>query len=509
MNERKILKEIFLFTMVCIASISCCKKDEIEPVIPVTDIKFNENAVSLNVGSQTKLISDVIPNNATNKKITWKSDDENIATVDTNGLVTGISAGTAVITVTAEDGGKTAACTVTVTATSIPVTGIAISPASINVEINKTEKITVYVLPANATNKKVSWKSDDENIATVDTNGLVTGISAGTAVITVTAKDGGKTATCTVTVTAIPNSLITWHISNSNNIEGLPAGTAQKMKDALDQIKKAKTANKFAGNKKAVIVVNGTVNPTTEGNLYNNSLVNITEAGVYPNIVLRGSSSGGTLDASNKARVLNIVNNNVIIADNITLTGGNTVVNNENYGGGVYMEKSSLEMIGGTISNCIALNGAGIYISNDKQSIHSSFSMKGGVIKNCKTKGSASKSGAGIFVDSYCSFSLSGNGLISNNGTDGNTDTGGGISVNGWAKFTMSGGEISGNKATERGGGVDIAGYGSFTISDGKITDNTAPNGGGSGVYISPYGAIFSQTGGSISGNHGNPDLKI
>jgi hypothetical protein len=281
------------------------------------------------------------------------------------------------------------------------------------------------------------------------------------------------------------------------------------MKDALNQIKKAKADNKFAENKKAVIVVNGAVNPTTEGNLRNNSLVNITEAGVYPNIVLRGSSSGGTLDANNKARVLNIVNNNVIIADHITLTGGNTVVNNENYGGGVYIEKSSLKMIGGTISNCTALNGAGIYISNDKQSMHSSFSMKGGVIKDCNTKGSALKSGAGIFIDSYCSFSLSENGLISNNGTDGNTDTGGGISINGWAKFTMSGGEINGNKANERGGGVNISGYGSFTISNGKITNNTAPDGGGSGVYISPYSAVFSQTGGIISGNHGNHDLKI
>ncbi|MDR0755092.1 MAG: Ig-like domain-containing protein [Prevotellaceae bacterium] len=593
MKKRKIFKEIILSAMICIASISCQKQNE-EPVVPVTGIKLNENTVSLNTGSEAKLIPSIIPNNATNqtvkwlsgnpgiatvddsglikgisvgkavitattvnngkidscivtvnaisvpvtgikvtpetakikikatfqlaaavlptdatnKKVTFKSNDDNVATVNENGLITGISAGKATIIATTNDGRKKDSCIVTVDTDAISVTGIALTLMDAGIEVNQTTKIIVHVQPAAATNKKVTFKSSDENVATVNENGLITGKSAGAATITVTSEDGGKTATCIINVTEKQTSLLTWYISNSNNIEGAPAGTSQKMKDILDQIKKAKANNKFTGGKKAVIVVNGIVNPTTEAGLSNNSLVNITGAGIYPDIVLRGSSSGGTLDANNKARVLNIIDNRVTIDGNITLTGGNTVINNQNFGGGIYIEKSSLEMIDGTISNCIALGGAGVYIANDKLSIHSSFSMKGGTIKDCTTKGKAAKSGAGVYVDSYCSFHLSG-GLISNNGADGNTDDGGGVSINGFGEFTMSGGEISGNKANEKGGGISVSGYGIFNLSNGKITNNTAPVGGGSGVYISKYGAIFNQTGGTINGNNGNPDLKL
>ncbi|MDR2292106.1 MAG: Ig-like domain-containing protein [Prevotellaceae bacterium] len=500
-------KAVVTVTAISGGKIDSCIVTVTAASIPVTKVSVTPKTVNLKTTGTAQLAAAILPSDATNKKVTWKSSNDKIATIDANGLLTGISAGKATIIATTDNGWKKDSCTVTVAEASVPVTGIALTPSSISIEVNKTDRITAHVQPANATNKKIIWKSSNDKIATVDASGLITGISAGQATVTVTAEDGGQTATCTVNITEPPTSLLTWYISNSNDIEGAPAGTSQKMKDILDQIKKAKTNSRFEGDKKAVIVVNGIVNPTTEGNLSNKSLINITGAGIYPNIVLRGSSSGGTLDANNKARVLNIVDNNVTIDGNITLTGGNTVIGNENYGGGIYIEKSSLEMISGTISNCTAVNGAGIYIANDKQSLHSSFSMKGGTVKNCITKGTASKSGAGIFVDSYCSFDLSG-GIISNNGADGNTDTGGGVSVNGFGKFTMSGGEISGNKVSDNGGGVSVSGYGIFNMSNGTITNNTAPNGGGSGVYVSQYGANFQQTGGSISGNNGYPDLK-
>jgi hypothetical protein len=363
------------------------------------------------------------------------------------------------------------------------------------------------VLPDNATNKTVRWASDSPEVATVNENGLITGISAGTATVTVTTVDGEKTASCFVTVTVpAPSVPVAWYISGSTHIEGSPAGTSQTMKDALVQIKAAKAGNRFTGNQKAVIVVTGTITPATEGSLSGNSLVNITGAGAYPPIVLRGAPSGGTLDAANQVRVLYVMDNHVTIADNITLTNGNT--NIQVYGGGVYLEKSSLQMTGGTISNCTAYYGAGVCIYEDKDSKHSSFLMTGGTIKDCNVPGgSVSGSGAGVFVDMYCSFTLFG-GVISHNGTDGNTDNGGGVSVNGNATFTMNGGEISGNKAIQKGGGVNISGYGSFVMNNGTITGNTAPAGGGSGVFVSPFSATFIRNGGSITGNNGIPDLK-
>ncbi|GFR80783.1 Ig domain protein group 2 domain protein [Elysia marginata] len=142
----------------------------------------------------------VTPSNATNKTISWSSDNKTVATVSDKGLVTGVSAGTATITVTTNDGNKTATAKITVIA---PVTGVSLSSNSVSdLERGKTKQLTATVTPSNATDKTISWSSDNKTVATVDPNGLVTGVSAGTATITVTTNDGNKTATATVTVIA-------------------------------------------------------------------------------------------------------------------------------------------------------------------------------------------------------------------------------------------------------------------------------------------------------------------
>jgi uncharacterized protein YjdB len=471
--------------------------------IAVTEIVLIPDTASIEVNKTTPLIAHVLPATATNKKVIWTSDKENIAIVDTNGLVTGKAVGMATITATTDEGGKTATCIVSVTPPSIAVTEIMLTPVTASIEINKTTTIIAHVLPAAATNKKVIWTSDNTNIATVDTKGVVTGKAAGMANIIATTDDAGKTATCMVTVVnPVTSSLVTWYISSSDKIEGLPVGNAQTMKEALSQIKTAKENNRFSNGKKAIIVVNGTITPNTEGALSNNSLVSITGVGTYPPVVLCGLSSGGTLDANNQFRVLYVMNNHVTLADNITLTNGNTDFHKESYGGGVYIEKSTLVMTGGTISHCIALHGGGVFVGEDKQNEHSSFIMTGGTIQDCQT---INQSGAGVYIDLSCSFTMSG-GFIRDNGTDGKTYTGGGVSVNGNATFTMDGGEISGNKAKQNGGGVSVSGYATFSMKNGLITNNTAPN--GSGIFVSKYGGIFTQTGGIVSGNNGKPDIQ-
>ena len=150
-------------------------------------------------GSET-LTATVAPADATNQKVTWKSDKPEIATVDANGKVTGVKAGEATITVTTEDGGKTATCKVTVSETSVAVTGVTLNKTALTLNIGASETLSATVAPADATNKKVTWKSSDAAVATVDTNGKVTAVKAGEATITVTTEDGGKTATCKVTV---------------------------------------------------------------------------------------------------------------------------------------------------------------------------------------------------------------------------------------------------------------------------------------------------------------------
>ena len=177
-----------------------CKVIVSDKEIKVTGVKLNKSETSILVGGNETLTATVLPEDATNQKVTWKSDKPEIATVDANGKVTGVKAGEATITVTTEDGGKTATCKVTVSDTEIKVTGVTLNKTALTLETGASETLTATVAPAEATNKKVTWKSDKPEIATVDANGKVTGVKAGEATITVTTEDGGKTATCKVTV---------------------------------------------------------------------------------------------------------------------------------------------------------------------------------------------------------------------------------------------------------------------------------------------------------------------
>jgi hypothetical protein len=124
-----------------------------------------------------------------------------VATV-ANGVVTGVAAGNATITVTTADGGFTATCNVTVTtAATIPVTGVTLDKPTLTLNVGASETLTATVAPTNAANKNVSWSTSNSSVAVVS-GGTVTALSAGSAVITVTTVDGNKTATCAVTVTA-------------------------------------------------------------------------------------------------------------------------------------------------------------------------------------------------------------------------------------------------------------------------------------------------------------------
>ena len=174
-------------------------------VVAVESVSLNKSTLSLEEGATETLTATVNPSNATNKNVTWSSSNAAVATVDANGMVTAVAAGTAVIIVTTEDGGKTATCAVTVTASAVAVESVSLNKTELSLIVGAEETLTATVLPENADNKAVTWSSSDESVATVDANGKVKAIAIGEAVITVTTADGGKTATCTVTVTKNPN----------------------------------------------------------------------------------------------------------------------------------------------------------------------------------------------------------------------------------------------------------------------------------------------------------------
>ena len=192
-----------LFISLCamlLAGTGCKKNVEPEPQkVAVNGVSLKPNTLSLKVGKAEALSAVVIPANADNKTVSWSTSDPSVATV-ANGLVTAVKEGSATITVTTADGGKTATCAVTVSAIYVPVTGITIDQgATAEVEEGNTITLTATVQPDNATDKTVTWSSSNDAIATV-ANGVVTGVTPGEVVIT--AKAGDKTATCVVKVKA-------------------------------------------------------------------------------------------------------------------------------------------------------------------------------------------------------------------------------------------------------------------------------------------------------------------
>lgn len=196
-------------------------------VIAVTGVELNKTSLSLNSGETYELKAAVSPSTASNQNVIWKTSDSKVATVSESGKVTAISAGTATITATTEDGGKTASCKVTVTGTGVSVTKVELDETSMTLLKGKTAVLTATVSPDNATNQSVSWKSSDTGVAAVSSSGKVTAKAAGTATITVTTEDGGKTASCKVTVTETGAAVES--ISLSKTELSLGVGSAQTL----------------------------------------------------------------------------------------------------------------------------------------------------------------------------------------------------------------------------------------------------------------------------------------
>ncbi|MDQ6528401.1 Ig-like domain-containing protein [Flavobacterium sp. LHD-85] len=261
--------------------------------IPVSSVAISPASASLYAGNTQQLTATISPTNATNKNVTWSSSNTAIATVNSSGLVTAVSSGTATITATTQDGNKTASATITVNpntnftvyfykpsnwgtgikiyywnalptgvlatatwpgvnmtdagngwysytftnvtstnlifndgtnqtadlsrnkngwymnsawydsnpGTGVAVTSVSLSPTTASLNVGGTQQLTPTILPANATNKSVTYSSNNTAVATVNASGLITAVANGTATITVTTVDGSKTSTCLVSVT--------------------------------------------------------------------------------------------------------------------------------------------------------------------------------------------------------------------------------------------------------------------------------------------------------------------
>ena len=189
----------------------------VEPkIVAVTGVTLNKKSLTIIKGESDYLTAEVIPSDATNKEITWKSDNPEIASVDSNGKIMAYEIGSTIITATTEDGGKKAQCEVNVEV--ISVNGVTLNKTSLAIDVNESEALISTIEPTNATNKNISWKSGNNNIATVDSKGRVFGVNVGNTTITVTTEDGAKTAVCDVVVTK------SWLVLSSENFHTSGAG---------------------------------------------------------------------------------------------------------------------------------------------------------------------------------------------------------------------------------------------------------------------------------------------
>jgi hypothetical protein len=166
--------------------------------VAVTGFSVSPDVVNFSIGDTLRLNANFVPYYATNKKVTWSSDDISVVKIDTTGLLTAVANGTATITVTTDEGAFTDYSDVTVA--DIAVTGVSVSPAIDTIFIGAVSQLKVTLIPTYPTNKNISWSTSNSAVASVSPTGLVRGISVGTATITVTTDDGAFTATTDVTV---------------------------------------------------------------------------------------------------------------------------------------------------------------------------------------------------------------------------------------------------------------------------------------------------------------------
>lgn len=168
---------------------------------PVKSIKVSDKKITLRKGGNVKIKTSVLPVKASVKKLSYTSKNKKVATVNKKGMISAKGIGTTTITVKSMDGNnKSAKVNVSVQEAQVAVSGISLSEAKKTIGLNQSVKLAANVLPVNATNKKVTWQSNNPSVAVVGTDGTVTGKSKGTAEITVKTVDGGYSAVCSVAV---------------------------------------------------------------------------------------------------------------------------------------------------------------------------------------------------------------------------------------------------------------------------------------------------------------------
>lgn len=268
--------------------------------VAVSNIQTDEKGYTLVEGQETTIVTTVQPDNATDKTLVWSSSDAEVATV-ADGTVKAAKAGKAVISIKSNDGKATTEVEVTVTEpvveeteevdTTVYVSAIKAEKESCTVTVGKEETIVVTVEPEDAADKTLAWSSSDESVLTV-ADGIVKGVKAGKAVVTVKSNDGKAETTVEVEVKPVPAPAWKGITFTGKSKNGYPHGTgtmtfkSARRIDTHDQKNRTAQAGDYligewdqghlvqarwydsANNLKETIVLGKAMNPEQDRSLY-------------------------------------------------------------------------------------------------------------------------------------------------------------------------------------------------------------------------------------------------
>lgn len=189
----------FILLITAIAIVACGKSDEdVNKVVPVNSVAINPTGpITLAIGDEVTLTATIAPENATNKQVTWSSDNSSVATVTDGGVVRALAVGTAIITAQAE--GQSAICRINVEESVVEVTSVTVAPEGpLTATVGDSITFTATVMPEDATDRVVTWTSSNPELASIDDNGVMSAIAAGH--VTIIASAGTMSASVEVTI---------------------------------------------------------------------------------------------------------------------------------------------------------------------------------------------------------------------------------------------------------------------------------------------------------------------
>ena len=292
--------------------------------IPVESVSLNKDELALNVGATETLTATVLPDLASNKNVTWSSSAPTVASVDANGKVTALAQGEAVITVTTEDGEKTASCTVTVSDVYEYSLEIIANKNEINVneELAYTAKLTTkkngsVIGDPETLTSGVNWSSSSPAIAEINANtGLAKGKAGGTTNITASCEPEHAVEPVTATVQLTVNDVVSHSLeitptSGSINVGGTQAYTAIYKTITNDEVTNEETVTSSASwtsSKESVATVasgtatgvadgTATITATYEGITSNEATLTVKDVVTYSLAIKEGDKEinvGGT-----------------------------------------------------------------------------------------------------------------------------------------------------------------------------------------------------------------------